>query len=96
MPLILYPPNGNITLDFFLLLFEGDRAHLRFQLQRVAQLDGASALGKPADDLVMELSLYEEPRARDTGLTTGREDARNHPVDDSFVRVGEDNVGRLS
>src|SRR5436305_2519043 len=37
--------NVDVALDLFLLAFEGSRAHLGLHLQRIAQFDGASALG---------------------------------------------------
>jgi hypothetical protein len=40
----------------------------------------------------MQICLYEEPGAGDTGLTAGREYSRNHPVDNSFVSVSENDT----
>src|SRR2546421_2274391 len=88
--------NVDVTLDLFLLAFEGGRTHRCLYLQRVAQLDRTRTFGKPTDDFIMHLSFDKEPRACNTGLATGGEDPRNHSVDDSFIRVGEDNVGRLA
>ena len=88
--------NVDVTLDLFLLAFEGSRPHLCLHLQRVAQLDGAGTLGEPADDFIMHLRFDKEPRACDTGLATSGENPRNHPIDDPFIRVGEDDVGRLA
>ncbi len=88
--------NIDVALDLFLLAFEGRRTHLGLHLQRIAQLDGVRALGQPADDLIMDASLHKEPRAGDTGLATGGEDARNDAVDHPFIRVVENDVGRLA
>src|SRR5205814_1545721 len=49
------------------------------------------------DNLLLRLERdHREPGARDTGLTTGGEDARNDAVDHPFVRVVEHDVGRLA
>src|SRR5712692_10734848 len=87
--------NVNVTLDLFLLAFEGRRTHLCLYLQRVAQLDSTRTLGKAVDDFIMHLRFDKEPRAGDAGLATGGENSCNHPVDDPLIRVGEDDIGRL-
>ena len=53
--------NVDVTLDLFLLAFEGRRTHLCLHLQRVAQLDSTRALGKSANDFIMHLRFDKEP-----------------------------------
>src|SRR5260370_30558162 len=49
--------NVNVTLDLFLLAFEGRRTHLCLYLQRVAQLHSTPTLCKAVADFILHFLL---------------------------------------
>jgi hypothetical protein len=54
--------------------FGGERSHFCCGIGRITELDFASQLGQPLDDLLNDVFLDEEPGAGYAGLTAGIED----------------------
>src|SRR5205823_7435518 len=44
----------------------------------------------------MHVRFDKEPRTGNAGLATGGENPCNYPVDNSLIRIGKDDVGRLA